>query len=99
MNIGDIVMLKSLGPSMTVVIVSPDHNGVATVLKCAWFVGSELRTGLFPIDAVKMVGDSAKAACQTWGASLVPDHPKAEVSRAVQSLRGMLPARSVQYCN
>lgn len=45
-KIGDIIVLKSGGPKMTVTMVSEK------VLNTAWFAGSKKEGGTFPLDAV-----------------------------------------------
>jgi uncharacterized protein YodC (DUF2158 family) len=42
-KIGDVVMLKSGGPKMTVEYI-PDGS---IIVKCVWFVGTELQRGEF----------------------------------------------------
>lgn len=46
---GDLVVLKSGGPVMTVVDVSPDGSGVW----CQWFSGKKLEKGHFPMVALE----------------------------------------------
>jgi uncharacterized protein YodC (DUF2158 family) len=46
---GDIVQLKSGGPKMTIEEVLP----VGNVVKCQWFAGSKLETGLFHPESIK----------------------------------------------
>jgi uncharacterized protein YodC (DUF2158 family) len=43
-KIGDVVMLKSGGPKMTVEFMVSDQ-----MVKCVWFVGNELNRGEFKI--------------------------------------------------
>jgi uncharacterized protein YodC (DUF2158 family) len=48
MNVGDIVKLKSGGPSMTVDAIGPDlDNGDETVAFCQWFGSSIGPAGLY----------------------------------------------------
>jgi uncharacterized protein YodC (DUF2158 family) len=54
-NVGDTVQLKSGGPRMTVTGIG-DHHGVMSVW-CDWFIASKKETDVFPIDALKAVGD------------------------------------------
>lgn len=50
-KVGDIVRLKSGGPSMTVTAVG-DNYGTLTVW-CSWFISGKESTGTFPVDAVE----------------------------------------------
>jgi len=43
--VGDLVVLKSGGPVMTVYGISPNGNNV----NCNWFVGGKLHAGNFPM--------------------------------------------------
>jgi uncharacterized protein YodC (DUF2158 family) len=43
-KIGDVVMLKSGGPKMTVEYMPDD-----TIVKCVWFIGTTLHRGEFKI--------------------------------------------------
>lgn len=49
---GDVVRLKSGGPTMTVTGVGEDMYGVVTVW-CSWFDKSDAKEGTFPIEAVE----------------------------------------------
>lgn len=58
---GDTVKLKSGGPHMTVEHVWNNAQRVLTA-RCAWFDGTENKTGSFPVaglEAVQTVGASA----------------------------------------
>lgn len=48
-NVGDIVRVKSGGPSMTVEYVDRESDHV----RCIWFDGSEAKTGSFAADALE----------------------------------------------
>ena len=52
-KIGDVVILKSGGPKMTITSVGKDNFGAPTVW-CSWFIDKKNETGSFPIGAVKM---------------------------------------------
>lgn len=52
-NVGDVVKLKSGGPSMTVTAVG-DLHGMPSVW-CSWFVDLKNEQGSFPPDAVVLV--------------------------------------------
>jgi uncharacterized protein YodC (DUF2158 family) len=45
---GDIIQLKSGGPEMTVI----KFDAVEGLVSCSWFVGRELITASFPVEAV-----------------------------------------------
>ena len=47
-NIGDVVMLKSGGPNMTVEHIDDDP----VLIYCAWFDGKEKKQNSFPPDAL-----------------------------------------------
>lgn len=57
-NVGDIVLLKSGGPKMTVI-----HDDIGTdMVETTWFAGSKCETGVFPIMALVAVpSEDAKA--------------------------------------
>lgn len=56
LKIGDVVMLKSGGPKMTVISLPSSHTSRHT---CEWFdEGGELKRSPFPIDAIRIVSDS-----------------------------------------
>jgi uncharacterized protein YodC (DUF2158 family) len=46
MEIGDVVQLKSGGPSMTVESITKETAG--PVVRCMWFDDAELKRGIFP---------------------------------------------------
>ena len=48
-QIGDLVQLKSGGPTMTVTSVASSRRDVG----CKWFSGSKLAEGFFPIAALQ----------------------------------------------
>jgi uncharacterized protein YodC (DUF2158 family) len=50
---GDVVMLKSGGPKMTVTEQGTDGFGKPTV-RCVWFVGTKREDGAFPPDVLKI---------------------------------------------
>ena len=54
-KIGDIVLLKSGGPKMTVTAV------LEKVVHTAWFAGSKKETGAFPFEAVDAYQEGAKS--------------------------------------
>ncbi|MEZ6853157.1 YodC family protein [Halodesulfovibrio aestuarii] len=45
---GDVIQLKSGGPEMTVI----EFDAATGWVSCSWFVGSELKTASFPVEAV-----------------------------------------------
>lgn len=49
-KIGDVVRLKSGGPSMTVTHTGNAHE---TRCSCSWFAGNEAMSGKFPADALQ----------------------------------------------
>ena len=49
-KLGDVVQLKSGGPSMTVTYVGSENT-----LYCKWFEGSKVHEGEFPSSALKRV--------------------------------------------
>ena len=53
-KVGDVVALKSGGPSMTVNSIA-DHYGTLTAW-CAWFDGKKQSTGTFPVTSLKLDG-------------------------------------------
>lgn len=53
-KIGDIVLLKSGGPKMTVTYIP---IGEREVVHTSWFAGSKKETGSFPVDALVLVKD------------------------------------------
>lgn len=53
---GDVVMLKSGGPTMTVDSVG-DHYGTTSVF-CTWFDGKRKQSDAFPITSVEIVEKS-----------------------------------------
>ena len=52
MNPGDVVVLKSGGPLMTVDVVG-DHYGTPTIW-CSWFDGKKKVEGNFPTTSLKL---------------------------------------------
>ena len=51
MEIGDVVHLKSGGPTMTVEVITKET--AAPVIRCVWFDNAELRRGIFPAATLK----------------------------------------------
>jgi uncharacterized protein YodC (DUF2158 family) len=51
MEIGDVVQLKSGGPTMTVEVVTKETAG--PVIRCMWFDNAELKRGIFPAATLK----------------------------------------------
>jgi uncharacterized protein YodC (DUF2158 family) len=49
MKSGDVVMVQSGGPKMTV------ERVVKGVVSCVWFEGPDLFRGTFPVDALKLI--------------------------------------------
>jgi uncharacterized protein YodC (DUF2158 family) len=49
-NVGDVVQLKSGGPRMT---VNRQIGPVGSIFECAWFVGTDLKTGQFSESALQ----------------------------------------------
>ena len=54
-NVGDSVMLKSGGPTMTILSTSV---GSTDQVSCRWFDGKKFHTELFPPDSLRLVDDS-----------------------------------------
>jgi uncharacterized protein YodC (DUF2158 family) len=54
---GDIVRLKSGGPSMTVERIS-DSSMVENPVKCQWFAGHKLQEGWFAPESIELVEES-----------------------------------------
>ncbi len=50
-QVGEIVMLKSGGPEMTVSQIA--NNRGAPLIRTTWFEGSELKRGQFPEESLK----------------------------------------------
>jgi len=63
-KVGDLVVLKSSGPSMTVekAIFNSDKEFLGTY-RCQWFAGKKLDTGIFPEDSLEVY--SPKQQTQT----------------------------------
>jgi uncharacterized protein YodC (DUF2158 family) len=53
-KVGDIVILKSGSPQMTVTQVTIDHGGASRRVWTAWFSGKKNETSSFPEDAIIM---------------------------------------------
>jgi uncharacterized protein YodC (DUF2158 family) len=51
-KVGDIVVLKSGGPNMTIKSI-PTETG--TSYTCQWFAGKKLEQGVFPENSIKKV--------------------------------------------
>lgn len=53
-NKGDLVVLKSGGPSMTVEkeIISPSTSFFNGSYRCQWFAGKKLDSGIFPEESL-----------------------------------------------
>jgi uncharacterized protein YodC (DUF2158 family) len=51
---GDIVVLKSGGPEMTVEKVLPARKVTGERVQCTWFDGKEVQSRIFNIDSLKM---------------------------------------------
>jgi uncharacterized protein YodC (DUF2158 family) len=49
-KVGDLVKLKSGGPTMTVTRV--DDLGIRTIVRCTWFAGSKNERGDFPLETL-----------------------------------------------
>ncbi len=52
MQIGDVVILKSGGPRMTVVYIDTDYTPPR--LGCEWFLNGKVESGAFPEQAVEI---------------------------------------------
>jgi uncharacterized protein YodC (DUF2158 family) len=52
-KLGDIVQLKSGGPSMTVYEVDNDFG--KPVVRCQWFAGKKLESGTFAVESIQPV--------------------------------------------
>jgi uncharacterized protein YodC (DUF2158 family) len=50
-KVGDLVVLKSGGPVMTIQTV-PDGTGISTLYRCQWFSGKKLESGTFPPESL-----------------------------------------------
>jgi uncharacterized protein YodC (DUF2158 family) len=57
-KIGDLVALKSGGPTMTVTRV--DNLGIKTIVRCTWFVDNKMEQGNFPPEALVSAPPIAK---------------------------------------
>jgi uncharacterized protein YodC (DUF2158 family) len=55
MDIGDVVKLKSGGPTMTVEVITKETAG-ATV-RCVWFDDAEFKRGIFPAATLEKAED------------------------------------------
>ena len=56
-SVGDIVMLKSGGPKMTICATPNQHT---SYFKCEWFDESvDLKYAMFPQDAIKLIPESS----------------------------------------
>jgi len=53
---GDVVVLKSGGPKMTVESTGPTASGQESVW-CVWFEGMKQKNGVFAIEAVKLADE------------------------------------------
>jgi uncharacterized protein YodC (DUF2158 family) len=53
MEIGDVVHLKSGGPTMTVEVITKE----TAVIRCVWFDNAELKRGIFPAATLKQAHD------------------------------------------
>ena len=69
MEIGDVVQLKSGGPTMTVEVITKEIAGA--VIRCMWFDNAELKRGIFPAAALKEAeaegGDDDETANRSLG--------------------------------
>ena len=67
MEIGDVVQLKSGGPTMTVEV----KETAGTVIRCIWFDNAELKRGIFPAATLKVAeaegGDDDETANRSLG--------------------------------
>ncbi|KTC81761.1 YodC family protein [Legionella brunensis] len=52
-KVGDVVILKSGGPKMTVVSVEAENE-----LRCTWFVNGEIKEDFFILDILKKTEES-----------------------------------------
>ena len=55
LNVGDIVVMKSGGPKMTVLYVSDDPTDM---IQCRWYDGKKFQTELFPPDSIRPFDES-----------------------------------------
>jgi uncharacterized protein YodC (DUF2158 family) len=57
MKIGDVVMLKSDGPKMTVVFIGQEGNMgcPAGHVQCQWFESGKSQREIFPVEALELV--------------------------------------------
>jgi uncharacterized protein YodC (DUF2158 family) len=51
-KVGDIVMLKSGGPKMTIYDLNENGGGVITIFRTTWFAGNKNEKGNFPPEAL-----------------------------------------------
>ena len=58
-KIGDLVVLKSAGPKMTVTHTEGGHSGI--IITTAWFAGSKSEGGRFPVDALVIAPPDQKS--------------------------------------
>lgn len=54
LKIGDVVMLKSGGPAMTITTIG-DRYGTESAW-CAWFDGNKEASGVFPLPTLRLEG-------------------------------------------
>lgn len=57
-EVGDVVMLKSGGPSMTITNIRQNDQTTVVPYHCVWFVGGEVKEGNFPGAALDKSGPS-----------------------------------------
>ncbi|GHV14760.1 hypothetical protein FACS189491_11430 [Spirochaetia bacterium] len=55
-KVGDVIVLKSGGPKMTVERIATHTNGNEYV-ECSWFVNEKLESNKFPPDALEKAKD------------------------------------------
>ena len=51
LKVGDVVVLKSVGPKMT---IQANNLGM---FQCVWFVGTEMKSGAFAPEALRLATD------------------------------------------
>jgi len=58
-KVGDLVVLKSGGPKMTVTHTEGGRSGI--IITTAWFAGSKSEGGRFPVDALVIAPPDQKS--------------------------------------
>lgn len=59
-KIGDVVRLKSGSPSLHVTVVAQYLVGDAEAVQCDWFSGEQRNSGVFVVEALELVAETAE---------------------------------------